>query len=174
LSAAHVRHLSLLPRGNQCEVAETVLKQGLSSRQTSLLVARLGGTVEPGARSALLSDPLKYLVKEKKVEVEREKDPRLSEDGNLLRDCLLALKGNVHWLERTLRGHPPTRLDVQEAEVLSSTARETIRGLKQALDLLMTMTGRRRKHEGEAEAVAVRSSEAEESGGLEAWDSPGS
>lgn len=118
LSSSAARELARLPRGNQLQAAQAVREHQLTSRQTARLVELLQGSAEPGARHAVLADPLRYLSAETPRGRRAEADPRLSEGGNRLRRQLLSFEGVSSHLTGSLSRYAPVGLSGEEARVL--------------------------------------------------------
>ncbi len=89
VSLTVARELLRLPRGNQAEVAQTVCKQGLTSREASLLVALFEKCKDREAQKELLAHPVESLAE---IQAPRPPphDPRLSVGVNRLRRRLVA------------------------------------------------------------------------------------
>lgn len=117
ISASAARELARLPRGNQAAVARSATKNDLSSRQVGRLVTVLK-RVDPAERRAVLDDPLAYLAQPARTEPRA--DPRLTEQGNRLRQELLRLQGATNRLDELCLD--PRALSPQDLGLLSDLA----------------------------------------------------
>ena len=174
LSSSMARELTRLPRGNQHPAAQSISEHGLSTRQAARLVTKVLESADPEARRALLEDPLKYVAVEQHEDPGPVRDPRLSESGNALRDCLLAVQGKLYRLVQLCRTHAPAGLNSVEAEVLGPMIEESIEKASRGRDVmkrLLSDSGRRT--DGGAQAPDLRGAPASQEGGVEAWNRPG-
>lgn len=126
LSATVARELERLPRGNQATVAQAVREHQLSSRQTAELVTLVLCADDPAAREALLTDPLRYVVRGAASRV-TSGDPRLGKRADEIRKRLLSLRGAAFGLDNAVRRHTPAGLDPDEAGLLLDLLADTLR-----------------------------------------------
>lgn len=136
LSATAARELARLPRGNQLRVASAVREHQLTSRQAARLVERLQQSEDPGARSEVLADPLRFIGTEPASEVASGADPRLSERGNRLRRLLLSWDGMSSHLARSLSRQVPVGLAHEEAQVLGPLVHQALGSGRRATEQL--------------------------------------
>lgn len=175
LSTSVARELCRLPRGNQFEVADTVRAQGLTVRQAGRLVSAILYSSDPQARREVLADPLKYLAVDHTAEHGIPADPRLSEHGNHLRECLLSVDGKLHRLVLACRSCAPAGVAAAEAAVLVPLIEESIIKVKHGLEILEQL---RRDSEGRADergaqTTGLRDSPPPPARGVGAWHRPG-
>jgi len=174
LSGSMARELTRLPRGNQEPAARSIRDHGLSTRQASRLVGKVLESADPKARQALLADPLRYVAAEQPEDPAPVRDPRLSDRGNELRDCLLALQGKVWRLILLCRTHAPAGLTPADAEVLVPLITESIEKVSRGLDAMKRLLAdSERRTDGVTEAPGVRGGPAPQAGRVEARDRPG-
>lgn len=139
LSATVARELARLPHGNQPQVAESVRQHQLSSRQAGELVARFLGTALPDARQALLKDPLR-LLGQQAAGRHPDRDPRLSPEGQDVRQRLLRFGRTALGLDRTIRWYLGAGLGEGDLDILVDLARPaqaTSESVGEALELLV-------------------------------------
>lgn len=117
ICASAARELARLPRGNQAAAARSAAKNDLSSREVGRLVTVLR-RVDPAERRAVLDDPLAHLAQPARTEPRA--DPRLTEQGNRLRQELLRLQGATNRLDELCLD--PRALSPQDLDLLSELA----------------------------------------------------
>ena len=175
LSTSMARELCRLPCGNQFETARSIREQGLSVRQAARLVSGLLDCADPRARHELLADPLKYIANDDGQEVKVPRDPRLSEHGNELRECLLSVQGRMYRLVLACRTYAPAGLAAEEADILVPLVAESIDKVMRGLDVMEQLLRHSRRHEDErgAQASGLRGPPAPPEKGVEEGHSPG-
>ena len=157
LSSSMARELTRLPRGNQHPAARTIRDHGLSVHQATRLVTGLLESVDPKARQAILEDPLKYITVDKHDDPYPPRDPRLSDQGNELRDCLLTVQGKAYRLTLMCRTHAPAGLAPGESDILEPVVEESIEKVSRCLDTMRRLlSDSRRGDEGGAQAPDLR------------------
>lgn len=127
LSASAARELLRLPRGNQAEAAQSVMKRGLTSRQTARLVEELTSVSDAEGRSRVLAA----------ATTQRRSERRGASPGELLvadvaRMRQIGARLTARLMERSVRslGEPAATL-----------ARSSLGELSGQLDVLMKMIG---------------------------------
>ena len=95
ISAAHVREIIKLPRGNQAEITRTIMENNMSSRQSAWLIGKYLSSGSKAERAYLLDHPNE--AKEKAGKETIIYDVRLSAHGNQLLKTseLLYLQQNI-------------------------------------------------------------------------------
>jgi ParB-like chromosome segregation protein Spo0J len=126
LSTSAVREILRLPRGNQAEAAQTVIKRGLTSRQAARLVDELTGASDAEERSRVLA-----------ATTQRRRAGRPVSPGELLvadvtRIRHLGARLSARLMERSVRslGEPAATL-----------ARSSLGELSRQLEVLVRMIG---------------------------------
>ena len=175
LSTSVARELCRLPRGNQFEVADTIRDQGLTVRQAGRLVSAILDSSDPEARREVLADPLKYLAVDHSAEHKIPVDPRLSEHGNYLRECLLTVDSKLHRLTLACRTCAPAGVAADEAAVLVPLIDESIVKIRRGLETLeqLRQESEGREDERRAEATGLRHPPPSPARGVGAWHRPG-
>jgi ParB-like chromosome segregation protein Spo0J len=132
LSSTTARELSRLPRGNQMVVADIIRAHKLTSRQVSVLVARLLTVSNPDEKQAILADPLRFCgtnqnPSNKKCKVYSDK---------ILRDCLQQFDKSAKKLNHHLQGQT---LSDEEYHSQQSYIRDALVSSQQAICLLQNL-----------------------------------
>lgn len=130
ISGSAARELARLPRGNQAAAARAAAANSLSSRQVGRLVTVLK-RIDPKERRAVLDDPLAHLAQPGPAEPRA--DPRLSEQGNRVRQELLRLQSATNRLDELCL--EPRGITPQDLRLLSDLASSV---LARAVNILAT------------------------------------
>lgn len=118
------REVVRLPRGNQPEVAQSVHRHGLTSREAVELVRLFEGTAGRDAQQALLDDPRAVLARHRGEGRRPSLDPRLSPEANALQgQAGRVLEGLVR-LERQVSAQPVGPWSRAERDVLGPVLRQ--------------------------------------------------
>jgi ParB-like chromosome segregation protein Spo0J len=125
LCATAARELSRLPRGNQERLGAVVKKEGLTSRECSLLVEKLLRCPDAESVDAVLSEPHRFLKAEPEAKTEPARDPRLGDGAEEVRQWLVRLDDTASGLVRVLRRHRPASLSNDEQQRLFARAHRT-------------------------------------------------
>ena len=134
------RELYRLPRGNQAEAGGCIRKHGLSVRQAARLVAKLLLCEDLEAKRGLLDDPLQYVSADDERSYRLPQDPRLTPQGNELRECLLSIQAKVHRIKLTCRIHAPSGLLPIEADILVPLVENTMEKITQGLEIMQKLS----------------------------------
>jgi ParB-like chromosome segregation protein Spo0J len=127
------RELVRLPRGNQAEVAASVHRNALTSRDAAVLVTLFEGTVERAQQQALLTEPRSYLDAHRGGATSTPHDPRLGLRANRLRRQAAQTTEALTRLQRMLQEVPVAELEVVERQVLGPAVRQVARVAGQAM-----------------------------------------
>jgi ParB/RepB/Spo0J family partition protein len=126
LSTSAARELLRLPRGNQAEAAQSVIKRGLTSRQAARLVDDLAGASNGEERSGVLAATMQRRC------VRRPVSPGEHLVADVTRMRQIGARLTARLMERSVRslGEPAAAL-----------ARSSLGELSRQLDVLMQMIG---------------------------------
>jgi ParB/RepB/Spo0J family partition protein len=139
VSATAARELSRLPRGNQEAVARAVREHALSSRQCAELVQCCLASNDAQALAALLDDPRRFLDAPSGDERPPARDPRLSEQGEAIRQRLVRLEQAALSTSQILHRFPAVALGAEDLDLLSQLAGPVRRHASQADALLFEL-----------------------------------
>jgi ParB/RepB/Spo0J family partition protein len=138
ISATVARELARLPRGNQASVAHSIREHSLSSRQCAELVACCLCSDNPEALKAVLDDPRRFLREQPGQEQSLAlKDPRLTKQGETIRQRLIWLEKATQATCQVLRQHPAVALGSEDLCVLVKLAKPVRRRTDEVHTLLV-------------------------------------
>jgi ParB-like chromosome segregation protein Spo0J len=118
------REVARLPRGNQAELAETVHRNGLTSREAATLVTLFEGTADRGQQRALLDDPRPALAAHRGDAPRAPDDPRLGPGCNALRRQTAFVLEGLARLDRQAQAVAAVGWTEVEREVLAPGLRQ--------------------------------------------------
>ena len=126
LSVTTGRELARLPRGNQAEVAATICRDGLTTREASALVTQFAETGDRAGQRYLLDQPREALeASSASSPASTAPDPRMGTVANRLRRRLLRVQHEAAWLNRQLSTYRPTTWTDTERSLLAPILRQT-------------------------------------------------
>lgn len=141
VSLTTARELVRLPRGNQSEVAQSVWRHGLTSRDAGLLVTLFEKATDRSGQQDLLEGPAEALSRYRGRPSVPPHDPRLSVEANGLRRRILSLLESGSRLGMELSKSNPARWDDAERSALSPLLVRVQRALSELVDVLDAMLG---------------------------------
>lgn len=134
VSVTAAREIAQLPRGNQREVASTVYRSGLTTREAGALVNLFDRTRDRKEQEALLAEPRQAIERFRGGRKSAPYDPRLEPAANRVRQRSKAVVGTAGRLTQELQ-----LADVADwSEVERSVLQPLLRQARRALDLLTT------------------------------------
>jgi ParB-like chromosome segregation protein Spo0J len=128
LSATAARELGQLPRGNQDEAAQVVMRRGLTTRQATGLVTRLSSAENELSRARVLEDAMTWTPERPRVG-QRADERRQRTPGELLVTDVAAVSRLSIRLHARLLEKPFTALGESAAEAASHKLKELRPGL---------------------------------------------
>ena len=117
LTSSHARELMRLPRGNQASVSGVIITQGLSSRQSALLISAFIRARNAAAQQYVLDNPFEVLRKQS-LDEHDVYEPRLSGHGNELLKTARYLKKSLDIMTSRLHDHKTKHLQGSEKRIL--------------------------------------------------------
>lgn len=121
------RELVRLPRGNQPEVAATIHRHGLTSRDGSLLISLFEKTTDREQQQAMLAEPREILEAHRDKSGPVPSDPRLGVPANRVRRSAAQVVEGLSRLERQLQEIPAADVTRVERQVLAPGLRQVAR-----------------------------------------------
>lgn len=131
VSVTTARDIARLPRGNQSEVAVTVHRHGLTSREASLLVTLFEKTGDRTEQQELLDRPREALGRQRDGAKVVVYDARLCPGANQLRRLMLSVMSGVSRSSLSLCDVDPAYWTATERSVLLPLLRRTQISLSQ-------------------------------------------
>jgi len=139
VSVTTAREIARLPRGNQPEVAVTVHRNGLTSREALLLVMLFEKTTDRNEQQALLDRPRDALDKHRGGPAMAFHDPRLSLRANRLRRLLFSVTEGVSRLRLELCDSNVSICTEADRSVLEPLLRRTMISISRLGELLASV-----------------------------------
>ena len=119
ISSTQARDISKLPRGNQIELTKCIVDNGLTSRQTSVIIDEFQKHNNRDKQKYIIDHPLELLEK-KNVKVDDDYDSRLSAAGNnLLRNIKRTFR-QINFLNMNLLGGISNKLTLLDWSILEN------------------------------------------------------
>lgn len=117
INGTQARDISKLPRGNQIELTKCIVDNGLTSRQTSVIIDEFQKHNNRDKQKYIINHPLEILEK-RNTKVDDDYDSRLSAAGNnLLRNIKRAFR-QINFLNMNLLGGISAKLTLLDWSVL--------------------------------------------------------
>jgi len=126
VSTTAAREIARLPRGNQAEVATTVYRAGLTSREAALLVTLFEGTGDRAQQEELLQHPRRSIEAHLGRPAAAPHDPRLSPELNRLRRLVLSVLDRSTRLLGQLADTQPAGWSEAERSTLVPVLRQAV------------------------------------------------
>jgi ParB/RepB/Spo0J family partition protein len=126
ITSTQARDISKLPRGNQLEITKCIVDNGLTSRQTSVVIDEFQKHKNRDKQKYVLDHPLDILDK-KQVKTDDDYDSRLSAAGNNLLKQIKRAYRQIIFLNNSLLGSAANKLTLVDWTILENELAQTKR-----------------------------------------------
>lgn len=139
VSVTMAREIARLPRGNQSEVALSIHRNGLTSREGSVLVTLFEKTTDRTEQQDLLGRPKDVLDKHREEAGIFIYDHRLSARDNRLKRLLLSVQEGMSRLSQELRDLDPAKFTETQNSTLTPLLRITQGSISQLIKVFSSL-----------------------------------
>lgn len=129
ISVTHCRELVKLPRGNQGPILEVIIKEGLSSRESAIVVEKLLKAKSPQEVEYLYSKSREVI--HQVLHGEKLHDSRLSVHGNRLLKARELLRLQINILSGALQSEQTVQLPVEQQAMVLPAMNELVAPMDQ-------------------------------------------
>jgi ParB family chromosome partitioning protein len=124
ITSTQARDISKLPRGNQVEITKCIVDNGLTSRQTAVVVDEFLKHKDREKQKYIINHPLEILEKSK-TSVDDDYDSRLSAAGNKLLKSIKTTCRQMNFLNNYLLGGLGGKLTLLDWSILENDLTST-------------------------------------------------
>lgn len=134
ISVTHCRELVKLPRGNQGPILEVIIKEGLSSRESAIVVEKLLKAKSPQEVEYLYSKSREVI--HQVLHGEKLHDSRLSVHGNRLLKARELLRLQINILSGALQSEQTVQLPVEQQAMVLPAMNELVAPMDQLTEII--------------------------------------